>query len=443
MRGLMIDSINTIYIFETTPLKDELTTLLKENISTITCVHSMVDGLSAAKNNRYDAAIISNDMNDFYSVSKMIKILQEVGSLQYILVISEKEEPSIFIENMKINGIHIVSAQATLNSIIREMNELLTSKDTAQITSHHIDEMGLIDTNERSLFDSVPSGLYRIDPEGNFLDINQTMVNILRAPNISVLQCENYFSLFKDPNQQNVWKEIINRDKVIHGFIFEIEPYDGETIWIRDNSRAVYDENTKLLYYDGAIENITYQKKLEDKLSFLATQDILTGVPNRNFFHDQAKMTISQARYTDDIVAILVINVDRFAEINDRFNYKTGDRLLQLIAGRIKEQVRKSDLLARLGGDKFVVLLNGLRNRRDVLAVAKKISLVFMEPFEIETQAIHATVSTGISLYPEHGDEVNTLIRLAEIATFAVKERERGGYMIYSNIINTNYKTNE
>ncbi len=346
----MIDSINTIYIFETTPLKDELSILLKENISTITCVHSMVDGLSAAKNNRYDAAIISNDMNDFYTVSKMIKILLEVGSLQYILVIGEKEEPSIYIENMKINGIHIVSAQATLNSIIRELNELLTSKDTAEITSHHIDEMGSLATGEKSLFDSVPSGLYRIDPEGNFLDINQTMVNILRAPNISVLRCENYFSLFKDPNQQNVWKEIINRDKVVHGFIFEIEPYDGETIWIRDNSRAVYDEDQNLLYYDGAIENITYQKKLEDKLSFLATQDILTGVPNRNFFHDQAKMTISQARYTEDLVAILVINVDRFAEINERFNYKTGDRLLQLIAGRIKEQVRKSDLLARLGG---------------------------------------------------------------------------------------------
>jgi diguanylate cyclase (GGDEF)-like protein len=104
-------------------------------------------------------------------------------------------------------------------------------------------------------------------------------------------------------------------------------------------------------------------------------------------------------------------------------------------------QVRKSDLVARLGGDKFIVLLNGLRNRRDVLSVAKKISLVFSEPFKINDLTINATVSTGISLYPEHGDEVNTLIRLAEIATFAVKERERGGYMIYSNIINTNYET--
>ncbi len=437
----MIDSINTISIIEPTKLKDELVELLKENISEITCVTTMVDGLSAVKHKKFEAAIISNDMEDFYTVTNMVKILLEVGSLQYILVISEKEQPSVSCEKMKINGLHVISAKSAVNSIIRELKEIESSKDTAKITTHHIDEMGASSMGESSLFDSVPSGLYRIDTEGNFHDINQTIINMLKAPNTEVLRRENYFSLFKDPDQQNVWKEIINRDKAIHGLIFEIECYDGETIWIRDSARSVYDEHKNIIYYDGAIENITYQKKLEDKLSFLATQDILTGVPNRNFFHDQAKMTISQARYTEDIVAILTINVDRFSEINDKYTHKVGDRILQLIAGRIKLQVRKSDLVARLGGDKFIVLLNGLRNRRDVLAVAKKISLGFNEPFKINDITLNATASTGISLYPEHGDEVNTLIRLAEIATFAVKERERGGYMIYSNIINTNYET--
>ncbi|MFW5484688.1 MAG: diguanylate cyclase domain-containing protein [Spirochaetaceae bacterium JB067] len=439
----MIDSIHTIFITEVTPLKSELEQLLKENISNLSCVNSMVEGLSATKNKRYDAAILSNDMEDFYTVSKMIRILLEVGSFRYILVISENESPVIENTRMQIHGLHVTDAQNALNSILRELNDIKVSEDTAEITSHHLEQIISPSSEDSSLFDSVPSGLYRIDTEGNFIDINKTMVNILRAPNLEVLRRENYFSLFKDPDQHSTWKEIIDRDRFIHGLIFEIEPYDGETIWVRDNARAVFNENKEVIYYDGAIENITYQKKLEDKLSFLATQDILTGVPNRNFFHDQAKMTISQARYTEDIVAFLSINVDRFTDINERYSHKVGDRLLQLIAGRIKEQVRKSDLVARLGGDKFIVLLNGLRNRRDVLAVAKKISNVFSEPFEVNEQFIKATVSTGISLYPEHSDEVNTLIRLAEIATFAVKERERGGYMIYSNIISTTYKSEE
>ena len=439
----MIDSINTIIITEPTELKKELVEQLKNNITNITCVNTMVDGLSSVKNKKFDAAILSNDMEDFYTVANMVRILLEVGSLQYILLISEKEEPSIECAKMQIYGMHVVSVQASLNSIMRDLQEIKSSQDTAKITSQHIDDMGASKIGEKSLFDSVPSGLYRIDSKGNFLDINQTLVSILRAPNSAVLHAENYFSLFKDPEDQANWEKIIHRDEFIHGLIFEIERYDGQSIWIRDNVRSVFDENKQLLYYDGAIEDITYQKKLEDKLSFLATQDILTGLPNRNFFHDQAKLTISQSRYTDDIVAMLVINVDHFAEINETYSYKVGDRLLQLIAGRIKAQVRKSDLVARLGGDKYIVLLNGLRIRRDALAVAKKISLAFTEPFEIQDITLQATASTGISLSPEHGDDVNMLIRRAEIATFAVKERGRGGYMIYSNIINTDYETKD
>jgi diguanylate cyclase (GGDEF)-like protein/PAS domain S-box-containing protein len=439
----MIDSINTLIITEPTELKNELVEQLTNNISNITSVTTMVDGLSAVQHMKFDAAILSNDMEDFYTVANMLRILLEVGSLQYILLISEKEEPSTDTEKIQIHTLHVTSAQTASNVIIRELQEIKTSHDTQEITSQHIDEMGSNLVGEKSLFDSVPSGLYRIDAKGNFLDINQTMVSLLRAPNMAVLRSENYFSLFKDPDAQTNWEEIINRDESIHGLIFEIERYDGQTIWVRDIARSIFDANRQLLYRDGSIEDITYQKKLEDKLSFLATQDILTGLPNRNFFHDQAKLTISQARYTDDIGAILIINIDRFTDINETYTHKIGDRLLQLIAGRVKSQVRKSDLVARLGGDKFIVLLNGLRNRRDVLAVAKKISLVFVEPFEIQDNIIHATASTGISLYPEHGDEVNTLIRRAEIATFAVKERERGGYLIYSNIINTNYESKE
>jgi len=443
LRGHMIDSIKTIIITEPTELKNELVEQLKNNISSITCVTTMVDGLSSVKNKKFDAAILSNDMDDFYTVTNMVKILLEVGSLQYILLISEKEEPSTEGDKLEVHAMHIISAQTALNSIIRELKEIETSKDTAKITSQNIDDMGSSKEGEKSLFDSVPSGLYRIDAKGDFLDINQSMVSILRAPNTAVLYSENYFSLFKDPDEQTSWKTIIHRDEFIHGLIFEIERYDGQAIWIRDNVRAVFDENKQLLYYDGAIEDITYQKKLEDKLSFLATQDILTGLPNRNFFHDQAKLTISQSRYTEDIVAILVINVDHFSDVNETYTYKIGDRLLQLIAGRIKTQVRKSDLVARLGGDKFIVLLNGLRIRRDALAVAKKISLAFIEPFEIQDNTLNVTASTGISLSPEHGDDVNMLIRRAEIATFAVKERGRGGYMIYSNIINTNYEAKD
>ncbi|MGE4465372.1 diguanylate cyclase domain-containing protein, partial [Sphaerochaeta sp.] len=264
---------------------------------------------------------------------------------------------------------------------------------------------------------------------------NQTLANIFKAPSLDVMKSDNYFSMFVDQQELKTWQEIIERDESIHGLVFEVERYDGQPIWIRDTVRTVYNQDAEVCYYDGSAEDISAQKRLEDKLAFLATQDILTGLPNRNFFHDQAKLTVSQARYTDDFVAFLVIDIDHFTTINETQGFKSGDKVLQIVAARVKAQLRKSDLVSRLGGDKFIVLLNGIRMRRDALAVAKKIQIAFQEPFELPNATIDVSASLGISLYPEHGDDINTLIKRAEIATYAVKDRERGGYMIYSDIL--------
>ena len=287
--------------------------------------------------------------------------------------------------------------------------------------------------SDTPLFDSVPTGLYRIDPKGDFLNMNQTLVELFRAPNRETLLADNYFMMFKESDDKQTWKDIMQRDGMIRGLVVEIEQYDGSTIWVRDNARPVYDEKGSIAFYDGSLENVTLQKQHEDKLTFLATHDILTGLPNRNFFNDQAALTISQARYNGDILAFLIFDLDYFNRINETFGNKIGDRILQLIAERTRIQLRKSDLISRLSGDKFIALLSSIRTRRDALSVAKKISSIFDEPFRIDDREINITASSGISFYPEHGEEVSTLINRAEIAVYAVKDRDRGGYMIYSD----------
>ncbi len=438
----MIDNIRLIVIAESTPVKQSIVRRLRTEVTNITYVDTMVDGLSAVKRNRFDAAILSNDMEDFYSVSNMVRILQEVGSLQFILLISERAEPDQTAQDKPVQGILIESAENTVDLVLDKLAHMRDSRESERKTEAMEEDLKERLSSDTPLFDSVPTGLYRIGGDGDFVQVNHTLAQMFRAPSLDVMLADNYFSMFNDRDEKNVWLDIIKRDDYLRGLIFEIERYDGQTIWVRDTARAVFDEKGNQKYYDGSLEDITFQKKLDDKLSFLATQDILTGLPNRNFFQDQAKLTISQARYNEDIVALLVVDMDHFSEINDRYGHKTGDRILQIVAGRIKSQLRKSDLVSRLGSDKFIALLNGLRNRRDVLAVAKKISMGFATPFVVQDKEIPLSASIGISLYPEHGDEVNTLIKRAEISTYAVKERERGGYMIYSDVIHTNYETN-
>lgn len=435
----MIDSMSIIVIAENSGIKESVVGILGQTVGPITRVDSMADGLLAVKRSHFDVAILSNDMKDYYSVESMVKNLQEVGSIQYIVLVSEFEKPPVSADNKHLQSMLIESPNAAATEITHVLEVLSTVMDQDKPSHKESFPLQSGQQGEVALFDSVPTGLYRIDLEGNFLDLNKTFVSMFRALNTEVILADNYFSMFNDPDEKHTWLDIIKRDNFIHGLIYEIERYDGQVIWVRDTVRAVLDANGKQKYYDGSVEDITFQKKLDDKLSFLATQDILTGLPNRNFFQDQAKLTISQARYNEDLVAFLVLDLDHFSVINETYGYKTGDRILQIVASRTKVQLRKSDLVSRLGSDKFIALLSGIRNRRDVLAIAKKINQVFSTPFSVLENEITVSASIGISLFPEHGDDINTLIKRAEIATFAVKERERGGYMIYTDVIHTSY----
>nr|WP_321297224.1 sensor domain-containing diguanylate cyclase [uncultured Sphaerochaeta sp.] len=423
----MLESIRLIVVLEATGAKELLATYLKTQIENITHVDTMVDALSTVKRQRFDAAILSYDLEDYYSVDNMQKILKDIGSIDDIILVSEKEElpPDC-------PAISLVNPMDAHAKILRRLEKISLKAGQKPLRKRAAADGNLSST---SLFDSVPSGLYRIKPSGEFVELNQTLANIFKAPSLDVMKSDNYFSMFVDQQELKTWQEIIERDESIHGLVFEVERYDGQPIWIRDTVRTVYNQDAEVCYYDGSAEDISAQKRLEDKLAFLATQDILTGLPNRNFFHDQAKLTVSQARYTDDFVAFLVIDIDHFTTINETQGFKSGDKVLQIVAARVKAQLRKSDLVSRLGGDKFIVLLNGIRMRRDALAVAKKIQIAFQEPFELPNATIDVSASLGISLYPEHGDDINTLIKRAEIATYAVKDRERGGYMIYSDIL--------
>lgn len=207
----MIDTIRAIIISEATPMKVELVDQLKKNITSITCVNTMVDGLSAIKDKQFDAAILSIDMEDFYTVSNMVRILLEVGSLRYILLVSEKEEPENETGKKQIHALHLLSSQEATNQILRDLKEMKFSLEADDSMGNNNDTIAGYAHEGSSLFDSVPLGLYRIDPEGNFLDINQTMVSILRAPNDAVLQQRTTFPCSRTSTSKRPGRRSSNR----------------------------------------------------------------------------------------------------------------------------------------------------------------------------------------------------------------------------------------
>ena len=181
--------------------------------------------------------------------------------------------------------------------------------------------------------------------------------------------------------------------------------------------------------------DISEHKQTEEKLTYMATHDILTGFPNRTLFDDRLTLAIAQAKRNKKKLAVMLFDLDRFKEVNDVMGHRVGDQLLKVVSKRIEDLLRKSDTIARMGGDEFLLLLPEISQIEDATKIARKIIDSFKNPFKIDHQKIHITTSIGIVIYPEDGEDSETLIKNADIAMYQVKEKGRNNYQFYKKLI--------
>ena len=172
------------------------------------------------------------------------------------------------------------------------------------------------------------------------------------------------------------------------------------------------------------------RKKLQEQLNHMAHHDSLTGLPNRSFFNLLLDKTIARSGREKTKFALLFIDLDKFKPVNDQYGHAIGDQLLIKVAERLSDRLRESDTLARLGGDEFLILLDGMDNQFDSKFVAKELLDVLQRPFEINEHIIRISCSIGISVYPDHGINLDQLIIAADHAMYQVKNSGRGALSI-------------
>jgi diguanylate cyclase (GGDEF)-like protein len=179
------------------------------------------------------------------------------------------------------------------------------------------------------------------------------------------------------------------------------------------------------------VEDITVRKVQEQALEHRALHDALTDLPNRTLLNDRLHQAILAGRRDEESVALLVMDLDRFKEVNDAFGHHSGDVLLQQVALRLREQLRGSDTVARLGGDEFAVVLPNIGGLPGAARAARKILRSLEPPFSVERETVDIGASVGIALYPDHGHDAETLLRRADVAMYAAK-RSGTGFAFYA-----------
>ncbi|MFH1604520.1 MAG: sensor domain-containing diguanylate cyclase, partial [Pseudomonadota bacterium] len=212
------------------------------------------------------------------------------------------------------------------------------------------------------------------------------------------------------------------------GYELELERVraDGGSKWVIARGEPIRDVNGDIVGLRGTAEDITQRKLIEEYFRHQARYDALTGVPNRVLFHDRLNQGINLARRDHRELALLSLDLDKFKSVNDSVGHLAGDELLKITASRIRQTLRESDTVARVGGDEFTVILPRIASREDAAEVATKIIDAVSVPCELRdsTQNPHQVAigaSIGIAIFPTDADEADRLVEAADAAMYSAK----------------------
>jgi diguanylate cyclase (GGDEF)-like protein/PAS domain S-box-containing protein len=216
--------------------------------------------------------------------------------------------------------------------------------------------------------------------------------------------------------------------------VFEHRPFAVEATARRANGNEFeldlqlipIEDGGQLTHWVAFLRDVTATKNQVSTLRHQAMHDALTGLPNRTLLFDALERAIGVARSNDSLVALMLMDLDRFKEVNDTFGHQFGDALLKQVAFRLQNQMRGEDMVARLGGDEFAVVLPKAADAHSAAITARRILNTLEQPFVVEGQVLEVGASIGIALFPDHGTDAPTLLRRADVAMYAAKQKQSG-----------------
>jgi diguanylate cyclase (GGDEF)-like protein/PAS domain S-box-containing protein len=291
----------------------------------------------------------------------------------------------------------------------------------------------------RSLFDNAIEGIFRTTPDGRYLDANPALARIygFATPEDLVASLRDIKSqLYVDPGRREEFMRIVKARGELSGFESRVYRKNGDAIWISENARAVFDDEGRVLHYEGTVEDITERRQNQARIEQQANYDSLTGLANRSLLNDRLQQAIYSAASYGARLAVVFVDLDRFKYVNDTLGHDVGDRLLQVMAERLTSTVAESDTVARLGGDEFVLLLHGQAGPDTVATVLEQLLPKIAAPLRYGQSDLEVTCSVGVALYPDDGSDPATLLKHADSAMYRAKEQGRNNFQFFTEELN-------
>lgn len=287
----------------------------------------------------------------------------------------------------------------------------------------------------RTILENIEDGYYEIDLKGRLNFFNDSCRKIFGYRGKELMGIDHHQIMDKDTAEKifNIAKKVYQTGEPEKCSDLEIIRKDGFKRHIEISVSLMKDLSGNQIGVRGIVRDIDERKKEEATILHLAYHDALTGLPNRLLFNDRLSLAISVARRNNKKFAVMMLDLDKFKLVNDLLGHDTGDLLLQSVGNRLRGCLRKSDTVARMGGDEFMLLLPEINQKKDAEVIAGKIIDSFQRIFPLKNKEFKITTSIGIAVYPDDGVDFDTLKKNADIAMYKAKENGRNNFQSYDS----------
>jgi len=400
------------------------------------CVQSELEMGKALEQRAWDIVISDYRMPGFSGL-RALQILNRHGVDLPFIIVSGNIGEDTAVAAMKA-GAHDYLIKGKLARLVPAVQREL--REAALRREHRLAEAALRNSEElfRQLAGNIPEVFW-------IMDVGQETL-IYVSPAYEKIWGRGSDALYVDPQ---TWSSYVHpadrarvsaaRKKAVFGSYneeFRILWPDGSIRWLYERAFPVRDGDGDVVRIAGITEDVSERKRAEERLTYLAQYDHLSGLPNRALFLDRLGQAQAQAQREGWVTAVMLIDLDRFKLINDTLGHAAGDKLVIAVAQRLAKAIRSGDTVSRLGGDEFALILQNLSKPRDAATVGQKVLETLAIPFEVEAHEIFVTASIGITLYPSDGENAEELLKNADSAMYRAKHQGRNNFQFYTAEMN-------
>jgi diguanylate cyclase (GGDEF)-like protein/PAS domain S-box-containing protein len=285
----------------------------------------------------------------------------------------------------------------------------------------------------RNILAEIEEGYYELDLAGNITFLNKSACRQFGYSEEELIGT-NYRVYVPKEDVKGVykaWNKVYRTGEPLKSYPFATVRKDGTQMFVENSVSPLRDKEGKIIGFRAVSRDVTEHKLYEQKIAEMATHDSLTGLPNRTLLSDRLTMGLALSRRTGNRLAVLMLDLDKFKAVNDTMGHGAGDQLLKAVAERLQSVTRKSDTIARVGGDEFVLVLPQVSQPANASRLAQRILDVFREPLVFDGHQLNITTSIGIAVYPEDGKDIEILLKNADTAMYRAKEQGRDAYRFY------------